>query len=208
MGLPRERDHDLIAALQLAERALTLDPNDPRVQHTAGRMYLSWRNFDRAERHSDLARDMNPNDPTIQIMWASAQACLGRPEQGFVAAEFAKRLNPRHPIWYDNFLSRIVFLLGRYEEAAKILKQKTSASPEQYPQGMGWRTAACGHLGREDEAHRCAEWFVKAVKNCWRGDPGAGPCEYVNWFVDVSCLRCAEDEERLRQGLRAAGLPA
>lgn len=122
VGLPRERDHDLIAALQLAERALTLDPNDPRVQHTAGRMYLSWRDFDRAERHSDLARDMNPNDPTIQIVWAWAQACLGRPEQGFVAAEFAKRLNPRHPIWYDNFLSRIVFLLGRYEEAAKILK--------------------------------------------------------------------------------------
>ena len=58
------------------------------------------------------------------------------------------------------------------EEHAEIMKQITSSSPEQYPRTMGWRTAACGHLGREDEAHRCAEWFVKAVKNCWRGDPG------------------------------------
>jgi adenylate cyclase len=208
VGLPRERDPDLVAALQLAEHALTLDPNDPRVQHTAGRMYLTWRNFDRAERHSDLARDMNPNDPTIQIMWAWAQACLGRPEQGLVAAEFAKRLNPRHPIWYDNFVSRIAFLLGRYEETARILKQKTSASPEQHPRDMGWRTAACGHLGREDEARWCAGRFVQAVRNYWHGDPSAGPPDYVDWFIDVCCLRITEDEERLRQGLRVAGLPA
>jgi hypothetical protein len=29
----------------------------------------------------------------------------------------------------------------------------------------------------------------------------------VDWFVNASCLRRAEDEELLRQGLRRAGLP-
>ena len=51
----------------------------------------------RAERHLDLARAMNPNDPTIQIAWAWVQACLGHPELGLPAAELAKRLNPRYP---------------------------------------------------------------------------------------------------------------
>ncbi len=205
-GIPRERNQHLREALDLARQALALDPNDPRVQYTVGRMHLAWREFDRAGRHLDLARDMNPNDPTIQVVWAYVQACLGHPELGLPAAEFAKRLNPRYPRWYDDYLARVLFLLGRYGEAAGILEQKTSAEPEEHPRDMGWRTAACGHLGRDAEARRCAGWFVQAVGRYWRGDP-AGPREYVDWFVDASCLKRAEDEERLREGLRAAGLP-
>lgn len=208
VGIPREQNRSLREALDLAQQALALDPNDPRVHYTAGRMYLAWRDFERARRHLDLARDMNPNDPTIQVVWAYVQACLGHPEPGLAAAELAKRLNPRYPRWYDDYLSRILFLLGRYEETATILRQKTSEAPEDHPRDMGWRTAACGHLGWEDEAHRCAGWFVQAVRNYWRGDPAAGPREYADWFVDVSCLRRVEDEERLREGLRAAGLQA
>ncbi len=208
VGIPRERDQNLIAALDLARQALALDPNDPRVQSTVARMHLAWRNFDAAERHFNLARQMNPNDPTIQIIWAWAQACLGHPELGLPAAEFAKRLNPRYPRWYDDYVARILFLLGRYDEAAGILEQKTSSEPDDHPRDMGWRTAACGHLGRTEEARRCAGWFVQAVGRYWRGDPAAGPREYVNWFVDASSLKRAEEEERLLTGLRAAGLPA
>jgi hypothetical protein len=48
-----------------------------------------------------------------------------------------------------------------------------------------------------------------ATKICfWRGDAAAGPNEYVDWFVEVSYLRRDEDAERLREGLRRAGLPA
>lgn len=208
VGVPRERDPDLTAALDLAKQALALDYNDPRVHYTAGRMHLSWREFEPARRHFNLAQEMNPNDPTIQIVWAWAQSCFGHAEQGLLGAEFAKRLNPRHTGWYDGLLSRILFFVGRYEETAGILKHKTSAAPEDHPRDMGWRTAACGHLNREDEARRCAGWFIQAVKHYWRGDPSAGPREYVDWFVDACCLRRAEDEERLRQGLRRARLPA
>jgi hypothetical protein len=38
--------------------------------------------------------------------------------------------------------------------------------------------------------------------------PAAGPREYVDWFIDANCLKRAEDEERLREGMRAAGLLA
>ena len=207
VGIPRDRNPDLIAALDLARQALALDPNDPRVQATIARMHLAWRDFDAAERHFNLAREMNPNDPTIQVTWAWIQACLGHPEMGLPAAELAKRLNPRYPRWYDDYVARILFLLGRYEEAETMLRQKTSVAPEEHPRDMGWRTAACGHLGWEDEARRCAGWFVRAVGRYWRGDP-AGPREYVDWFIDVTSLKRVEDEERLRDGLRAAGLPA
>ncbi len=128
IGAPREKDENRIKALRFAEQALVLDPNDPKVHCTLGFMCLTWRDFDRAERHLDLARTMNPNDPIIQIIWAWMQGALGRPERGLAAAQLL-RINPRHPSWYNYYLSRILFQLGRYSEAAVLLEQRTFDSP-------------------------------------------------------------------------------
>lgn len=208
VGIPRGRDENRITALRLAEKALSLDPNDPRVHATLGYICLTWRDFDRAEHHMDLARAMNPNDPMIQITWAWVQACLGKPERAMSAAEIAFRLNPHHPNWYNYFLSRILFQLGRYSEVTTLLERCTIDAPARHPRDMAWRAAACGHLGRIEEAQRCADIFVQSVGNYWRGDPAAGPREYVDWVVDVAYLRRDEDAHRLREGLRLAGLPA
>ncbi len=207
VGVPRGEDASLREALRLAEQALVLDPNDPRVHMALGVVCLAWRDFDRAGRHFDLARSMNPNDATIQILWARTQACLGRAERGLPAAELAMRLNPRHPRWYERFLSRILFLARRHDEAVTILERITAEAPLRHPRDLAWRAAACGHLGRTDDARRCAGWFLEAIRKAWQGDPAAGPAEYVDWLVDISCLRRPEDEAHLREGLRLAGLP-
>jgi adenylate cyclase len=208
VGVRREQDENRVKALRLAEQALALDPNDPKVHCTLGFMCLTWRDFDRAERHLDLARSMNPNDPIIQIIWAWVQGALGRPERALPAAQIAFRINPRHPNWYNYYLSRILFQLGRYSEAAVLLEQRTFDSPTRHPRDLAWRAAAYGHLGRIEEAQRCGEVFEQAVRGLWRGDPTAGPNEYVDWVVDISYLREPKDIERLRAGLRLAGLPA
>uniref|UniRef100_UPI0032B7574D tetratricopeptide repeat protein n=1 Tax=Mesorhizobium mediterraneum TaxID=43617 RepID=UPI0032B7574D len=136
VGVPREQDENRVTALRLAEQALTLDPNDPRVHATLGYMSLTWRQFDRAERHMDLARTMNPNDPMIQITWAWVQGCVGKPERALPAAEIAFRLNPRHPNWYNYYLSRILFQLGRYGEVVTLLEQRTLDAPARHPRDM------------------------------------------------------------------------
>ncbi|MCA1408172.1 hypothetical protein I6F26_28590 [Ensifer sp. IC3342] len=209
VGVPREKDEDRILALRQAEEALAKDPNDPRVHSTFGYMCLMWRDFDRAERHMDLARSMNPNDPLIQILWAWVQSCLGRPERALPAAEIAVRLNPCHPSWYNYFFSHILFGLGRDQEAADLLKRLIADAPaRRHPRFMALRAAACGHLGRIEEAQQCASISIEAVGKYWNGDPAAGPREYVAWLVDAFYLRRDEDAERLREGLRRAGLPA
>ena len=188
-GVAREKDENRVMALRLAEQALAADPNDPRVHATLGYMCLTWRQFDRAEHHMDLARAMNPNDHMIQITWGWLQSCLGRPEQGLLAAEIALRLNPRHPTWYNFYLSRILFPLGRFEEVATLLQRRTIEERVKRPRDMAWRGAALGYLGQLDAAHRCSEIFVQSVRSYWRGDPEAGPREYVNWLVDLAYLR-------------------
>ena len=91
--MPREKDPNKLEARRLAEQALAVDPTEPRVQSTAG-MFSWYGASSTGPSVIDLARSMNPNDASIQIMWAWAQACFGRAERGLPAAELAFRLNP------------------------------------------------------------------------------------------------------------------
>jgi uncharacterized protein HemY len=54
VGTPREQNRNLHETLNLALHALALDPNDPRIHDTVGRMHLAWREFEQAGRHLDL----------------------------------------------------------------------------------------------------------------------------------------------------------
>ncbi|ARQ14462.1 adenylate cyclase protein (plasmid) [Rhizobium etli] len=208
IGIPRDRDENRIKALRSAETAFALDPSDPRVQCTLGYICLTWRDFKRAEHHLDLAKTMNPNDATILILWAWMQGTLGRSGQGLAAAEMAYRLNPLYPSWYNYYKSRLLFLLGRYNEAALLLEQRTFDTPDREPRDMAWRAASYAYLDRLGDAEKCAGVFLKAVSTRWSGDEAAGAADYVNWLVDVSYLSEERDVSRLRDGLRRAGLPA
>jgi tetratricopeptide (TPR) repeat protein len=166
------------------------------------------RDFDRAEQHLYLARAMNPNDAVIQLFWAWIQGVRGRPDHGLTAAGMAFRLNPRHPLWYDMYVARLHFLLGDYAEAAALLEKPMWDVPARHLRDVGWRVAAYGHMGRLDQASRCGEKLVREIASHWCGDPGAGPSDYLNWIVWASLLEQPADIERLREGLRLAGLPA
>jgi hypothetical protein len=68
--------------------------------------------------------------------------------------------------------------------------------------------SAYGHQGRLDEAALWGEELIREIASHWRGDPGAGPSDYMDWIVWASLLQRPADIERLREGLRLAGLPA
>lgn len=147
-----------------------------------------------------------PNDASIQISWALGQACLGDAERGLPAAELALQLDPQPPRWYDRYLSRILFLARRHDEALVILERLTATTPLEHPRDLGWRAAASGLLGRTADAEAAAELFRSAMAGAWRGDPAADVRAHVDWLVDVSNLRRPEDEAHLRDGLQHAGL--
>jgi len=207
-GVQPQPDEHRLLGLHLAEQALALDPNDPRVHCTLGTMCARVRDFERAERHLALARAMNPNDATIQIYWAWLQGATGQPERGMAAAELAIRLNPRHSLWHDMFLARLHFQLGHYGQASALLEKRISDSPARHLRDTAWRLAAYAHQGRREEAALCGEKLVREIAFHWRGDPGAGPSDYMDWIVWSSLLQHAADNDRLRAGLRLAGLPA
>jgi tetratricopeptide (TPR) repeat protein len=207
-GVQSQPNEHELSALRLAEEALALDPNDPRVHSTLGLMCVNVRDFERAERHLDLARAMNPNDAVVQILWARLQGIRGRPEYGIAAAETGCRLNPRHPPWYNSFIAQMHFQLGHYDETSRLLEKRMWNVPARHLHDLGWRVAAYGHQGRLTEASGLGEELIREIGSHWRGDPSAKPSDYMDWIVWYSLLERSADRERLRTGLRLAGLPA
>ena len=203
-----EPDKEMLLAMDYAEKALVLDPNDPRIQSTFGFMCAHVRDFDRAEQHFDLSREMNPNDAVIQILWAWLQSVRGKPERGLAAVEIACRLNPRHPPWYNFNRARLLFQLADYGGAAALFEHRAWDAPARHLRDVGWRVAAYAHEGRLDEAVRLGEELVREIASHWQGDSGASASAYMDWVVWTSVLEQSKDIERLRAGLRLAGLPA
>jgi tetratricopeptide (TPR) repeat protein len=201
-------DEEMKLALDLAEKAVALDPNDARIQCTFGFIRAYVRDFDVAEQHFDLARSLNPNDAVVQILYATLQSSRGKPERGLAAVELACRLNPRHPRWYNSSRARLLFQLGDYSQAAALLDSRMWDEPARYLRDLGWHVAAHAHAGSLDEAARRAEELVREIASNWRGDPGAAASAYMDWIVWFSLLERSADSERLRAGLRLAGLPA
>ena len=150
------------------------------MHSTLGFACLIGGDFDRAEHHLDLAKAINPNDPTILMYWAWMQGCIGKPERAVAVAEIAFKLNPRRPGWYNALLARFLFQLGRYNEAALIFEKLTFDSPGRHARDMGWRAAAYSHLGRIDEAQQCGKLVIQSLRSLWRGEPTAGPEDYVD----------------------------
>ena len=186
----------------------SLDPNDPRVHFTLGYMCMTWRDFDRAGHHLDLARAMNPNDALIQIVWAWAQACLGRAGAGAARGRAGHAAQPAPP----PLLRALPFAHPVPRPAPRRGPEPSSSGsrprlPLEHPRDVAWRAAACGHLGRTEEAQRCAMMFLDAVRRAWRGDPEVGPAAYVDWLVDTSCLRRPRGRGAPARG-SAAGRPA
>ena len=98
--------------------------------------------------------------------------------------------------------------LSQHAASSYWLLTKCAEIPARHPRYMAWRAMACAHPGRIEEARQCAETFMQGVGGCWSGDPAAGPKDSEDWIVGVGYLRRDEDAERLRVGLRLAGLPA
>jgi TolB-like protein/Flp pilus assembly protein TadD len=191
-----------VAALTHARRAIECDPNDAEGHAVLGWNHLMRREFERARRHLDMAIELNPNDADICMSRANALAFLGEPKAALEATALAMRLNPYCPDWYVSDKAVIQFIAGNPEAALAIYDEMG----ELYPHSVIWRIAAAALVGRMEEARALADGFVVKARRLWEGDPVAGPADYARWLVDGLPFRLEADAERLRQGLRKAGL--
>lgn len=200
VGRPIANDANAKRALSLAEEAVALDPKDPRCHSTLGFTLIQHHLILRGVRHIDVARQLNSNDPTILILWAYAQSCVGNFEAGRQAVEVAQRLNPQHPPWYINFSGRLHFLAGRYEDAVSDFSVFQGLASRKL-RVWGWHVAALALLGRIDEARAAFDEFHQTLSALWVMPEKPSRKDSMSWAMTVACLANEEDRSRLRRGM-------
>jgi len=191
------------------------DPGALAYQAMAFRYTMQGRH-DKAVNEARHAIAVDPNNPIGYETLAAILIYLGRPGDGEEAIREAMRLDPRYPYEYLFWLGLAQFNMEEFEQAVETLRLATQGNPED-DRSLIVLAAAYGQLGRIEEAQFAmeAQNQVRKIRGEQRPDRdnsrvgviGLTRGPYTLEDVDLWLYQESSDRERLRKGLRVAGVP-
>ena len=104
------------------------------------------------------------------------------------------QINPHHPYNYPFHMGQAYFILGRYQEAIKVLEQGLETNPSSERMRV-WLAAAYAQGGREDDA----KWEADQVL-------ALNPDFSMQRIRQAFPFKDPADMERFLDGLRIAGI--
>lgn len=187
----------LSEALELAQYAARLDPDDAVVRFALGRVRLARGEYEQSISHLKNAIALNPNMAQAHCGLGDSMAYAGELDQAMGCFEEAVRVSPTDPYrWaFLSYGATALLFRGDYGEA-----DDWAAKAEAMPNAHYWPTAirvsSLAHAGRMDEA-QAALSRLKAMR------PGI-TCDFVR--SRLFYLRDPEQVETYVSGLKLAGL--
>lgn len=202
-GLRRRADWEA-EALDFAAKAVSLDPLDGRNQLALAWAHAMRASYAQAELHFEHSYELNPNSARTLVPCAQGLSYCGKRARAVELVAQALDLHPEMLPAHWGYIMCIRFLSGRYAEAVAAA-EKAGDSVIDF---LGWKAAALALQGSRAEAGATASRFIEAVREKWVGDTAPTADAIVDWFLHCFPIRLEEDRRHLREGLRAAGLPA
>lgn len=190
-------------AMQLARRAVALDPLDPRCHVTLGWSLAMAGRVEQAAHSFLRGHDLNPADPAIAMSAAHGLGILDRLDDAFALCRAAFDCHPSPPWSYWGFESNLRFLAADYQGAVSAADR----SGEIATNILGWKCAALGMLG-DPRAAIDGEEFLARITETWTEPSPPSAETALRWFVHLFPFARAAQRDHLRDGLRRAGLPA
>jgi TolB-like protein/Tfp pilus assembly protein PilF len=182
-------------AREAAWRAVKIDPACQMGWKVLAAVHFFSRDFTTFRDTAERAMALNPRDGTTLAYVGIMMAYSGDWERGVALVQRAIDLNRHHPGRYHNASFAHHYRKGEYEAA--LLAAKKINMPEYHWTHLA-TAAACGMLGRQEEART-------AIESLRRYNPTFLDLENVR--EEIARWDPDEDEvERLLQGLQKAGL--
>jgi DNA-binding SARP family transcriptional activator len=191
------------ATLELAKRAVQLDPVDSRAHLCCGWSYVMALREAEAAPHMELACELNDNDPWTLLSCAHYYAFCGSIEQARLLANQSLALSPAPSYLGWGYHAIIRVLCGEYAGALEAI-DRAEGILKTLP---AWRVAALFHLGQLDAARDEAQRFLAGIRSFWVGPFAPTDEAVVRWTLQAHPISVSERWEVLRDGLRGAGLP-
>jgi len=197
-------DKRLRRAELLLERALAIEPRHLVALKAKTALRRAQGKFDDAIASAETVIADNPGEPWAYKEIGLSTLYLGRPEQALDWFTKADRIGPRDPgrwTWLDG-RGHALILLGRDEQATRALIDALDANPRNVS-SHAFLAAAYALLGRGDEARAALDAYEQRR-----------PGTRVSTFRSLSPVPLAltsaayrQQHERIKQGLRQAGMP-
>jgi adenylate cyclase len=181
------------------QTALALDDRDPWAYFVPGMLQARLRRFGEAARSSRQALELNPNFALAHAFLATTLANQGASKEAISGAEHALRLSPRDRpvgVYASMATANVHFTAGRYAECATWARNLIEKSPG-YLAGHIFLTAALALEGDPTAAAEARDTLVRFR-----------PEFSLAWMTEnLPMPVTGEMAERLREGLRKAGVP-
>jgi adenylate cyclase len=120
----------LDTAVELAQKAVAMDPSFPYAYRLLGECHLWKRQYRQAIGEIETAIALDPNDAENYADLSFALVWVGRPEEAVAQMEKAMGLNPCYPVMYLFGLGLAQFSLQKHEEAIVSLRKVLMRAPD------------------------------------------------------------------------------
>jgi len=143
---------------ECAERALALNPSDPKAHVTMGDIHARARDLIGATDEYRKALAVGPNHAdALALLAGSFSLVEGDPELAVDLVRRAIRLNPGGrglgpPRWYNLTLGRAEYVCGNYRKCIEALQR----APRDAPATLMFLAMAHAQLGEIEQAGKCA----------------------------------------------------
>lgn len=179
-------------ALDLARKAVAIDPNDAGCRWVLGNLLAYERSFAESEAEFAKTFELDPNEADAWATLADIATLAGRVEEGLEHIRKAFRLNPFPANWYYLTLGQAQYAARDYEAAVETLRRDETYRTS----SRRFLAASLAQLGRLDEARAEVELFL--VSN---------PHFTTSHWVWTEPFRDDAMLEHFVDGFRKAGLP-
>jgi adenylate cyclase len=190
---------DLAAANELANRTITLDPNNALGLAIVGHLHsFLLHDYDGALTFFDRALEAGPGNAIVLATYALTLAYVGRGEEAVRVATRAISLSPldHKTFLLHNFLALAHFAAGSYAEAAKWARASDLASPR-FTANVRTLIASLAAAGADEEARDAAIRLMSL-------EPDFRLSQYERALLPY---QPPDIRRRFMAGLRSAGLP-
>jgi tetratricopeptide (TPR) repeat protein len=200
-GLPNENELRK-EAVELARRAVDLDPHDPRSHLAMAWISLFLCDRQRALRHTQLAYESNPHSADTLMHVGLLKSYWEEVDTSLSLANDAMDLNPIFPDWYLYFKAPILIFAGRPKEALDL----AAGVADSFIELPGWLAIAAAETGDTATMQDMASRLLALTQRNWVGNvPWTRVCA-TEWFLSVNRWLIGRQRDLIINGLRKAGL--
>lgn len=129
LGKSKSPQKSIKKAIELAQKAISLDDTVPMSHSLLGSIYRQMRQHDKAIAEGERAVAFDPNGAFAHENLGSTLCYADRVDEGIDHIKQAIRLDPFPPYFHYMALSRCYRMKGQYEEALAEIKKSTQLTP-------------------------------------------------------------------------------